>query len=85
MDESGTVSSPTAATGLTHALIDRYRLARYVCWAKNFLAPKMWRYSWGACSATGYHENKPSWLAVWLMIIADNAIHIAINGVALTL
>jgi hypothetical protein len=24
----------------THALIDRYRLARYVCWVKNFLAPK---------------------------------------------
>lgn len=24
----------------THFFIDRYRLARYVCWAKNFLAPK---------------------------------------------
>jgi hypothetical protein len=24
----------------THLIIDRYRLARYVCWAKNFLAPK---------------------------------------------
>lgn len=25
---------------VTHYLIDRYRLARYVCWTKNFLAPK---------------------------------------------
>lgn len=24
---------------LTHAVIDHYRLARYVCWLKNFLAP----------------------------------------------
>lgn len=24
----------------THFIIDRWRLARYVCWAKNFLAPK---------------------------------------------
>jgi len=24
----------------THFVIDRWRLARYVCWAKNFLAPK---------------------------------------------
>jgi hypothetical protein len=27
----------------THFLIDRYRLARYVCWAKNWLgAPEVW-------------------------------------------
>lgn len=25
---------------VTHFIIDRWRLARYVCWAKNFLAPK---------------------------------------------
>jgi hypothetical protein len=24
----------------THFVIDRWRLARYVCWAKNFMAPK---------------------------------------------
>lgn len=27
----------------THFLIDRFRLARYVCWVKNFLAPKYTR------------------------------------------
>src|SRR5262245_194535 len=34
-------SSPTAMAVIiiTHYLIDRYRLARYVVWAKNFLAP----------------------------------------------
>lgn len=26
----------------THYLIDRYRLARYLVWAKNFLAPESW-------------------------------------------
>lgn len=25
---------------ITHAIIDHYRLARYICWVKNFLAPK---------------------------------------------
>lgn len=25
--------------GTTHFLIDRFRLARYICWAKNWLAP----------------------------------------------
>lgn len=25
---------------VTHFVIDRWRLARYVCWAKNFLAPR---------------------------------------------
>lgn len=40
----------------THYLIDRYRLARYVCWAKNFLAPKTWwklsksMGMWSSCS-----------------------------------
>lgn len=31
---------------LSHFLIDRYRLARYVCWAKNFLAPKRTFWMW---------------------------------------
>ena len=90
-----------AVIGLTHALIDRYRLARFVCWAKNFLSPPQrcvdrggdendthygWPHlAWKNCSGTGYSKDRPPWLAVWLMIIADNVIHIAINGVAITL
>ena len=32
--------------------------------------------------ATGQHEDRPAWMAVWLMIIADNTIHLAINAAA---
>jgi hypothetical protein len=67
---------------VTHAVIDRYRLARHVVWAKNFLAPRSYWHPWSECSATGYHQDRPVWLAVWLLIIADNAMHLAINGAA---
>lgn len=79
----------------THAVIDRYRLARHVVWAKNHLAP--WRrevmpgvrrwvrpvQSWSHCSGTGYPPDTPPWLAVWLLIIADNTLHLLINSAAL--
>lgn len=63
----------------SHAVIDRYRLARHVVWAKNMLAPARHRYPWSECSGTGYHQDRPAWMAVWLMIVADNTIHLAIN------
>ena len=59
----------------SHFLIDRYRLARHVCWLKN--GP------WKKRTATGYPDEVPAWLAVWLLIIADNTLHIAINGAVL--
>jgi hypothetical protein len=65
----------------THLLIDRFRLARYVVYAKNFIAPPS---QWPkALTATGYDADVPPWLAVWLLIIADNLIHILINAAAL--
>lgn len=64
----------------THAVIDRYRLARYVVWAKNQAAPKAFR---PPLTATGYAEDVPPFLAVWLLIIADNTIHLAINSATL--
>lgn len=101
----------------THFIIDRWRLARYVCWVKNYLAPKWiegpkvetkepnviagyangtsevleygWKtrmlrnYPWSECSATGYHKDRPVWLSVWLLIIADNTMHLICNGLAL--
>lgn len=112
----------------THYLIDRYRLARYIVWAKNFLAPEtFWKktdqgwspisnqdarcwLTWNeigkpgifnkgiepiqeitkarmlpfsVCSGTGYPPDRPAWLAVWLLIFADNILHIVINGAAL--
>lgn len=100
--------------GGTHFVIDRWRLARYVCWSKNFLAPAeslaapvtrdqmiqgavyrpsredpnkfcqvvAWHQPWSKCKDTGYYGGRPAWLAVWLMIIADNTLHMAFNGLA---
>lgn len=100
---------------VTHFLIDRFRLARYLVWAKNWLAPrrywvkdtfgdkaewmespdeiknlpprwKIWHQQtppFSECSATGYPPNRPAWLAVWLLIIADNCCHILLNAAAL--
>lgn len=41
------------------------------------------KYSWKNCSATGYPSDAPPWLAVWLLIAADNTLHLAINYAAL--
>lgn len=61
----------------THFLIDRFRLARFVVWAKN-------GYSFTeTVTNTGYKEDVPVWLSVWLLIIADNTIHLICNGVAI--
>jgi hypothetical protein len=64
----------------THAVIDRYRFARHVVWAKNHLAPRGSVPSWAECRATGYPPDTPPWLAAWLLIIADNTIHVLINS-----
>lgn len=101
----------------THVVIDRFRLARHVCWAKNWLAPVRLRRGcgeclamgrncslhvgqgrddgvprfvveaynppWGECRATGYPPNRPAWMTVWLMIIADNTMHLLFNVAAI--
>ena len=129
--------------GGSHFVIDRWRLARYVCWAKNLLGPReewvpvpcengvvhdpdfapdpagstsritreglvraaastfrydlvdgkatnvrklvQWRFPWSECVGTGYHSSRPAWLSVWLMIIADNTLHLTFNGLAYAL
>lgn len=65
----------------THFVIDRWRLARYVVWGKNFLGRG--NPPWVYCAGTGYPADRPPWLAVWLLIIADNVMHVVINGLAL--
>lgn len=67
----------------THAVIDRYRLARYVVWAKNFIAPLGSNPPWLECTATGYPDNRSAWMTVWLMIAADNILHVCVNALAL--
>jgi hypothetical protein len=83
---------------LTHAVIDRYRLAKYLIWFKNQLVPKASRYSWDPAyspgnrikmphelndRATGFPQSVPPWMSVWLLIIVDNTVHIVINTLAI--
>jgi len=72
-----------AVIAVSHFIMDRFRLARYVCWAKNYLAPRGYNDPWHRCTATGYPTVTPLWLSGWLMIIADNTIHLACNAVAI--
>lgn len=79
---------------ITHFFIDRYRLARAVVWLKNVMLQPLaydpgedqnefceqWR--WDNCQ-TGYSKDVPAWLAVWLLIAADNTLHLAINYCAI--
>lgn len=69
----------------THFIIDRLRLARYVCWFKNWVGSPDSAKSppWSECTGTGYPQEKPAWMAVWLMIITDNLMHVTINALAL--
>lgn len=78
-------SSPRALLLIfaTHFVIDHWRLARYICWLKNHLAPRDAWDAWKDCTATGYHNEAQPWLTVWLMIITDNLMHIACNALAL--
>lgn len=65
----------------THFVIDRWRLARVLIWAKN----RPWPGScpWAECKATGYPPNLPVWMSTWLMILVDNVMHLLINGAAI--
>jgi hypothetical protein len=67
----------------THFVIDRWRLASYVVWAKNQLAPKEYRYSWSEAHPTGYPKGHPEWLVFSLLVAADNTLHIVINAAIL--
>lgn len=63
----------------THIVIDRFRLAKHFVWLKNQIGPKAFR---PGHTTTGYSEGTPAWMAVWLMIIADNVLHLLINVAA---
>jgi hypothetical protein len=71
-----------AVIGGTHFIIDRFRLARYVIWLRNLPWPGS--RPWSECRETGFTPGLPPFMAVWLMIIVDNTIHILINGAAIT-
>jgi hypothetical protein len=65
----------------THAVIDRYRLAHYVAMAKNIAGdPVHWR---EYLTYTGFSDNTPIWMSVWLVIITDNTMHLIVNYFAI--
>ena len=75
----------------THYFVDRYRLARFVVFAKNWYprspefwgtGPIAWYYK---LTPTGYPDGMPDFLAIWLLVIADNILHLTINFFALRL
>lgn len=76
----GSISLPALAViGGTHIIIDRFRLAKHLVWLKNLMAPKAYR---SPRTATGYPDDTPPFLSVWLMIIVDNTAHLLINLLA---
>lgn len=69
--------------GGTHAIIDRYRLAKYLVWAKNQIGPKDFRPTFEeAMGNGGYSASTPVWLSSFLLFVADNTLHFAINAAA---
>lgn len=62
--------------GGTHIVLDHYYAAKHVVWFKNQFAPKSFR---PPHTHTGHALDRPDWIAVWLMIIVDNCIHMAVN------
>jgi hypothetical protein len=74
-----------AIIGGTHFVLDRWRLAKRIAWAKNQIGvPQSHRNTYAEVKDNaGYPPDVPAWLSTWLMIIADNTIHMTINHLAL--
>jgi len=70
-----------AVIALSHFLIDRFRLARFVAYGKNKLTD--WHLKWTDCRATGFSSDVPAAHAFWLMVLIDNTMHLSINYGAL--
>ena len=68
----------------SHFALDRWRLTRYLVWAKNWLSP-MGYLPFRRCDpATGFPLERPAWMTFWLYVIIDNTVHVLINAWALT-
>lgn len=77
------IGSPAAVAVIagSHFVIDRFRLVRYLVWARNCWSPQ--RPPWSECTDTGFHKSTPAWLATWLMIVIDGTLHLGCNYFAL--
>lgn len=68
---------------LSHFLVDRFNLARFVAYAKNKVTqPSL---QWDECKATGYPPETPIWLSNSLLIVVDNTLHISSNYLVLSM
>ncbi|MDT3396317.1 DUF3307 domain-containing protein [Streptomyces sp. B1866] len=68
----------------THVVLDRYRAARFLVWARNQVAPAAWRPSWADVRDNhGSPSSVSPGLALALVIVADNTVHLLINATAL--
>lgn len=65
----------------THAVIDRYRIAQYVCRFKNlfWFGPGFPESE----TETGFAKATPEYVRFWLVVIIDNTLHLIINHLAL--
>jgi hypothetical protein len=70
-----------AVIGGTHFLIDRFRLVRYLIWARNLPWPGS--RPWRECRETPFSPGTPAYMSAWLLVIVDNAMHVLINGLAI--
>lgn len=78
--------SALATICVTHFFIDRFRLTRFVVSAKNTLLQpygKFLKAPNAYSTPTGYLKDAPAWMSVWLLIVADNVLHLTINFFAL--
>ena len=77
------LGSPLAVAVIfaTHALIDHFRLAKYVTYCKNrcFAPPAAYVLD----DRTGFPVETPLWLSTWLLIVVDNFLHLTCNAAAL--
>ncbi|MEM6998169.1 MAG: DUF3307 domain-containing protein [Patescibacteria group bacterium] len=71
-----------AVIGLTHVVIDRYRLAKHVVWFKEsvFGSNKMPLKDFRRLREL---PNVPDYQYFWLVIIIDNIMHLGINYLAI--
>lgn len=67
--------------GATHVVLDHFRLAKHVNWLRNQPVPKGYRST--NLENAGSPDDTPAGLALALMILTDNTIHMLINEWAL--
>ena len=66
---------------VTHFFIDRFRLASFVAYAKNWSTNRSLR--WEDTNGTGFPSSNPALLNLWLLMAVDNSLHLTINYTAL--